>query len=70
MQWVPGMPRTYWLDPALGGVVRNPQTSSSQPRTQGHCMGRRADTRPGPWRGVSQVSPASKGLEVRDNLSP
>ena len=50
--------------------VRNPQTSSSQPLTQSHCMGRRGDTRPGPWRGENQVSPASKELEVRDNLSP
>ena len=70
MQWVPGMPRTYWLYPALGRVVRNPQTSSSQPLTQSHCMGRRGDTRPGPGRGENHVSPASKELEVRDNLSP
>lgn len=71
VQWVPGMPRTYWLYPALGGVVRNPQATSSQPLTQGHCLGRRADTTPGPWKGENEDrSPPSKELEVGDNLSP
>lgn len=50
VQWVSGMPRTYWLYPALGEVVvRTPsRTSSHSPQLQSHCMGRRGDTRPGP----------------------